>query len=86
MTTRAPDLSTEAAIRQAVAFGRQAAVREIMDLLHLARREANWAHSHPSSLTSQAQILAYHRGQTNGLDEALKVVRGYRIDPREDPS
>lgn len=84
--TRTPDLSADAAIRQAVAFGKQAAVREILDMLREARRDAALSGWMPSTLKSKAQQDAYRRGERNGLDVAIGTVREYRIDPREEPT
>ena len=78
------DQPTPAEIRQAVAFGKQAAVRELLDALAKARpRREGWRlvyegdDTMPTSMRWSSDMNAV---QCNGWDAAVKVVREYRVE------
>lgn len=74
-----------AEIRQAVAFGKQAVIRELVDAIAEERREARWGHAVPYSVRSDAQKRAYRAGEDDGLDAAARIIRNHQIEGEPKP-
>lgn len=72
--------ATAAEIRQAVAFGKQAVIRELADLVAKARREARSSRRAPSIIRSGAQARAYRAGVDAGLAAAAGLISAHLIE------
>ena len=80
---------TDDAIRQAVAWGQQLAVSKILEALRKDRpKPTGWRlvyESDDGMPTGMAWDPTMPALQQNGYDQAMKVVREFRIDPTEEP-
>lgn len=81
MTTKQPDLSQEQAIREAVAYGKLLATREILEALAKGSPRDNPWTWHPLD-----DVTGYHEngqyelvGYQKGYWEAIRIVKAMRL-------